>query len=131
LADPTVQTLWNAVLMYDLLPAGFSNRQLRAHLAQLLGLPEASLTQGRMSYYLRRLRLHGLIHRIPKTHRYRLIDFGLRTTLFCTRSCARIFRHGLGTVSPAASPIPSPLPRRFNKLEQEINSWAHPAKMVA
>jgi hypothetical protein len=32
-----VQALWNAVLMYDLLPAGFSNSQLRAHLAQLLG----------------------------------------------------------------------------------------------
>ena len=26
LADPTVQALWNAVLMYDLLPAGFPAR---------------------------------------------------------------------------------------------------------
>src|SRR5258705_276575 len=57
-ADPTVQALWNAVLMFDLLPAGFSNSQLRTHLAQLLGQPAEILTQGCMSYHLRRLRLH-------------------------------------------------------------------------
>src|SRR5207237_7750740 len=85
IADPTVQALWNAVLMFDLLPAGFSNRQLRAYLAQLLGQPEQNLTQGRMSYHLRRLRLHGLIQRLPKTHSYRLTDFGLRMAMFCMR----------------------------------------------
>jgi hypothetical protein len=131
LADPTVQALWNAVLMYDLLPAGFSNRQLRKHLAQLLGRPEESLTQGRMSYHLRRLRLHGLIHRIPKTHRYRLTNFGLRAAVFCTRTYTRIFRRGMGMALPATSPVPSTLLRCFDKLEQEINSWVDRAKMVA
>jgi hypothetical protein len=131
LADPTVQALWNAVLMYDLLPAGFSNRQLRAHLAQLLGRPEESLTQGHMSYHLRRLRLHGLIHRIPRTHRYRLTNFGLRAALFCTRTYARIFRRGMGMALPATSPVPSTLLSCFDKLEQEINSWVDRAKMIA
>lgn len=131
LADPTAQALWNAVLMYDLLPAGFSNRQLRTHLAQLLGQPEANLTQGRMSYHLRRLRLHGLIQRIPKTHRYRLTDFGLRTAVFCTRAYARIFRHGIGMVLPTTSPVPNPLRRCFDQLAQQINSWVDQAKMVA
>lgn len=130
-ADPTVQALWNAVLMFDLLPAGFSNRQLRAHLAQLLGQPEESLTQGRMSYHLRRLRLHGLIQRIPKTHRYRLTSLGFRTTVFCTRSYARIFRPGLGMVLPTACPVPGSLRRTFDKVEQEINAWIQQAKMVA
>jgi len=130
-ADSTVQALWNAVLMYDLLPAGFSNRQLRAHLAQLLGQPEENLTQGRMSYQLRRLRLHGLIQRLPKTHRYRLTDFGLRTAMFCTRSYARIFRQGFGLVLPAACPVPGSLRRSFDKVEQEINAWVEHAKMVA
>jgi len=131
LTDPTVQALWNAVLMYDLLPAGFSNRQLRTYLAQLLGQPEENLTQGRMSYHLRRLRLHGLIRRIPKTHRYRLTNLGLRTTMFCTRAYARIFRHGLGMVLPATSPVPNPLLRSFDKLQQEINSWVDQAKLAA
>jgi hypothetical protein len=130
-ADPTVQALWNAVLMFDLLPAGFSNRQLRAHLAQLLGQPEDNLTQGRMSYHLRRLRLHGLIQRVPKTHRYRLTDFGLRTAMFCARSYARIFRQGFGLVLPAACPVPGSLRRSFDKVEQQINAWVEQAKMVA
>jgi hypothetical protein len=131
IADPTVQALWNAVLLFDLLPAGFSNRQLRAPLAQLLGQPVANLTQGRMSYHLRRLRLHGLIQRIPKTHRYRLTDFGLRTTVFCTRAYARIFRNGMGLSLAATSPVPNPLLRTFNKLEQEISAWVDQAKLAA
>jgi hypothetical protein len=131
LADPTAQALWNAVLTYDLLPAGFSNRQLRAHLAQLLGQPEENLTQGRMSYHLRRLRLHGWIQRIPKTHRYRLTDFGLRTAVFCTRAYARIFRHGIGMVLPTTSPVPNPLRHCFDQLAQQINSWVDQAKIVA
>jgi DNA-binding PadR family transcriptional regulator len=33
---------------------------------------------GQITYDLRRLRLHGLIERIPKTHRYRITAKGLR-----------------------------------------------------
>jgi len=93
-ADSTVQALWNALLTFDLLPAGFSNRDLRLNLVGLLGRPLDHFTQGRMTYQLRRLRLHGLIARIPKTHRYRLTSFGLRTALFCTRIYNRILRPG-------------------------------------
>jgi len=130
-ADPTVQAICNAVLVFDLLPAGFSNRQLRAHLAALLGQPLETLLQGRMSYHLRRLRLHGLIERIPKTHRYRLTGFGLRITMFCTRVYARILRPGLGMVLPAASPVPNPLLRSFDKLTEQIHAWADQAKLAA
>jgi hypothetical protein len=130
-ADPTVQALWNAVLMFDLLPAGFSNRQLRPHLAQLLGQPEENLTQGRMSYHLRRLRLHGLIQRVPKSHRYRLTDFGLRTAVFCTRAYARILPPGLGMLLPATSPVPNPLLRSFEQLTQQIHALIDQAKLAA
>lgn len=57
---------------------GFSNRDLRSNLATLRGQPIDQFTQGRMTYQLRRLRLHGLIEQIPKTHRYRLTSFGFR-----------------------------------------------------
>jgi hypothetical protein len=43
----------------------------------LLGKRADEISPGRMSYELRRLRLHGLIERLPKTHRYRLTDEGL------------------------------------------------------
>jgi hypothetical protein len=131
LADPTVQALWRAMLLFELLPAGFSNRQLRTHLAQLLGLPVEQFTQGRMSYHLRRLRLHGMIERIPKTHRYRLTDFGLRTALFCTRAWSRIFRTGLGMTLPAASPVPNPILRSFDQLTAQIHAWVDHAKLAA
>ena len=38
------------------------------------------------SYQLRRLRLHGKIERIPRTHRYRVTDAGVGTALFFTRT---------------------------------------------
>jgi len=33
----------------------------------MLGIDPSAMTPGRMTYDLRRLRLHGLIERIPKT----------------------------------------------------------------
>ena len=52
---------------------------LREHLAPLLGQKPSQLTPGRITYDLRRLRLHALIERIEKTHRYRITAKGLRT----------------------------------------------------
>jgi hypothetical protein len=130
-ADPMVQAIWNALLLFDLLPAGFSNHELRSNLAALLGQPVEQFTQGRMTYQLRRLRLHGLIERIPKTHRYRLTSFGLRVTLFCTRTYARILRPGLGLALPTTSSLPCSLRRSFDKLEQEVNSWVDHARLAA
>jgi hypothetical protein len=130
-ADPMVQAIWNALLVFDLLPAGFSNRDLRNNLAALRGQPVDQFTQGRMTYQLRRLRLHGLIERIPKTHRYRLTDFGFRVAVFCTRTYARILRPGLGFVLPTSSSFPTPLRRSFDKLEQEVDAWVQQAKLAA
>ncbi len=130
-ADPMVQTLWNALLLFDLLPTGFSNRDLRRNLADLRGQPVHEFTQGRMTYQLRRLRLHGLIERIPKTHRYQLTDFGFRSAVFCTRTYSRILRPGLGLVLPATSSLPCSLRRSFDKLEQEVTAWVNHAKLAA
>ena len=47
-----------------------------------------------MTYDLRRLRLHGRIERIPRPHRYRPTETGLRTALFFTRTHARLLRPG-------------------------------------
>jgi hypothetical protein len=130
-ADPQVQALWNALLLFQLLPAGFSNRNLRQNLAALLGQHPKEFTQGRMTYQLRRLRLHGMIERIPKSHRYRLTPFGLRTAWFFTRTYSRILRPGLGNILPQLSCSHTPLRRCFDKLDQEVNSWVHKAKLAA
>ena len=45
----------------------------------MLGIKPSQLTPiRRITYDLRRLRLHGLTERIPKTHRYRITPKGLR-----------------------------------------------------
>src|SRR3954453_12700997 len=83
--DAGVLALLSALLVFRLLPRGFSNRELKEHVAPLLGEDPGALTQGRMTYQLRRLRLHGLIERQQGTHRYAVTDLGLRVALFFTR----------------------------------------------
>ena len=87
--------IWNALLIFDRLPTGFCNRDRRNNLAELLGQPVEQFTQARMSYQLR-LRLHGLIERIPKTHRYRLTSFvfsvAFRLSLFFCKNAASLRR---------------------------------------
>jgi hypothetical protein len=64
-----VQALFTALCLFAPQPRGFTNKELRPLLAQLLGCPQKQMTQGRMSYDLRRLRLHQIIQRIEKTQR--------------------------------------------------------------
>src|SRR4029077_15570286 len=89
-ADPIVLALLSALLVFRLLPRGFANRELRDHWAPLMGRNAPHITPGQMTYHLRRLRLHGLIERLPKSHRYRVTDQGWRTALFCTRIYNRV-----------------------------------------
>jgi hypothetical protein len=96
--DERVQSILAVILMLFLQFEGFRNRQLRSLLAQRLGLPEAEIKAGRITYELRRLRLHGLIERIPKTHQYRLTPKGLATALFYQRLYARMIRPVLSII---------------------------------
>jgi len=130
-AEARVQALFQALVMFRLLPMGFSNRDLRAHLATMLGLDPATMTQGRMTYDLRRLRLHGLIERMPKTHRYRVTDTGLRSALFLTRAYARILRPGLSMVMPDEIQSSHQLRVQFDKLERVMDQWVANEKLAA
>lgn len=122
-ADPMVQALYSALLVFHLLPRGFSNRELRNHWAPLLGKTPQSITPGQMTYHLRRLRLHGIIARVPKSHRYRLTDAGWRTILFCTRSYNRLLRPGLAQIIPPEATPGTTLRRRFDQLDAAIAQW--------
>lgn len=118
--EPMVQALFNALLVFRLLPRGFSNRELRDHWAPLLGQMPQSITSGQMTYHLRRLRLHGLIERVPKSHRYRVTDQGWRTILFCTRCYSRCLRPGLAQIIPDEALPDTNLRRRFDQLDEAI-----------
>src|SRR5215831_18224495 len=73
------QALLSAMCVFRLLPRGFTGRDLRHHLAPLLGTTAEAMTSGQLSYDLRRLRYHGFIQRIPRTHRYRVTSAGSGT----------------------------------------------------
>jgi hypothetical protein len=129
--DPRVQALFSALVLFCLLPRGFTNRDLRQHLAPLLGLAPSHLTAGRMTYDLRRLRLHGLIERLPGTQRYRVTALGLRTALFFTRTYARLFRPGLARILPAAPSGDEALRPYFDDLEAALDRWVEHAQLAA
>ena len=129
--DPRVLALFCALVMFRLLPAGFTARDLRQQVAPLLGLPPEAVSPGRMTYDLRRLRLHGLIERQPKRHRYRVTDSGLRLALFLPRLWARTIRPGLAIVMPDAAANDGALRTAFEKLEQAMDHWCAEAKLAA
>jgi hypothetical protein len=119
--DPRVQALFSALVAFRLLPQGFANPELRVLLAPLLGLTPDQLTPGQMTYHLRRLRLHGLIQRIPNTHRYQVTDFGWRVAFFFTRTYARLLRPGLAAIVPQTPLLNNRLQLRFVQLERALN----------
>jgi hypothetical protein len=129
-ADVNVQALFSALLIFRLLPRGFSNRELRDHWAPLLGQQAHDINPGQMSYHLRRLRLHGVIERIPRTHRYRVTDSGWRTALFCTRCYSRILRPGLASIIPEDAVDDLPLRRRFDELDAAIECLIQEQKLA-
>jgi hypothetical protein len=129
-ADVTVQALFSALLVFRLLPRGFSNRDLRDHWAPLVGKSAQDITPGQMTYHLRRLRLHGLIERLPKSHRYRLTKQGWRTALFCTRCYNRVLRPGFGQVIPPEAADETTLRHRFDQLDAALDHWLETQKLA-
>ena len=130
-ADPRVQALLHVLLLFLLVQGTFRHHDLREHLAPLLGQKPSQFTPGRITYDLRRLRLHGLIERIPKTHRYRITAKGLRTALFYTRLYDRSLRTGLAIISPAATNPTVPMAKSIRAAETAINNWYDQTKLAA
>jgi hypothetical protein len=130
-ADAQVQALFSALLVFRLLPRGFSNRELRDHWAPLVGKTSQSITPGQMTYHLRRLRLHKLIERLPKSHRYRVTDQGWRTILFCTRCYNRVLRPGLAQLIPEEAEPKTKLRHRFDQLDEAIDQWLADQRLAA
>ena len=68
----------------------FHNRDLRALVADLLGVSSEEYTAIQMTYNLRRLLLKWLIFRPPKTHRYFLTPHGWKVARMFTRLETRV-----------------------------------------
>ena len=128
--DLRVQSLMHGLIPFRLLVDGFRCADLRQHLAVLSGREPASISQGAITYQLRRLRLHGLIERVPSSFRYRVTEFGLRVALFFTRTYNRILRPGLALALSSLRAIDAPLKRAFDKLDTELKLWIDQAQLA-
>ncbi len=61
-----------------------------------------------MSYDLRRLRGHGLITRVPGTHRYQITDTGLHHAMLLTHIHTRLLQPGLAALTDPDPPHYAP-----------------------
>ena len=129
--DARVQAMLSVLVLFSFQLRGFTNQEMRALMAQLLGLDPAKYPAGRMTYDLRRLRLHDLIQRIPKSHRYEVTPTGLRIALFFSRTYARLLRPKLAEIMPAGPPGNSSLRAAFDHLQAEIDRCCQEQKLVA
>jgi len=119
--DPTVHALFNAILEFRMQANGFANRDIREQLATLLGIDPEQITLGRMTYNVRKLRLHGVIRRIPGTHRYQITQQGLRLALFYTRFQARVIRPGLSYIMAGATTPKPDAANPFERLQRAVD----------
>ena len=126
-ADP----LLHALILFRQIADGFRSADLRHHLATLSGRDPEAISQGAVTYQLRRLRLHGLIERLPNSFRYRVTAFGFRAALFFTRAYNRILRPGLAAALPGLRAISAPLKRAFDKIDTEVTEWINNAQLAA
>lgn len=126
--DPRVMALFQAITGFTHLPRGFRNRDLRPNVEGLLGRPYSS---AQMTYDLRRLRLKGLIHRIPKTHRYTATTYGLKVAFFYGKLYLRILRPNWAALLPDDDRLPRPLRAALEQLDREIQNIYREAALVA
>ena len=130
-ADARVHALWHAIILFRQLAEGFRSADLRHHVAALSGRDPNTISQGAMTYQLRRLRLHGLIERLPNSFRYRVTDFGFRAALFFTRLYNRLLRPGLAAALPTLRAVDGPLKRAFDTVNAQINVSIKQAQLAA
>jgi hypothetical protein len=131
LTDPRALALLTVLCIFRLLPHGFTNAGLRRHLAPLLGTTPELMTSGQITYDLRRLRLHGLIQRVPGTFRYQVTDTGLRCARYLTRLHDRLLRAGLTQLTDPDPPAPAALRAADRAYQAAIDDLTQQAGLAA
>ncbi len=128
LAQARTRALLAALLIFRLLPRGFTNRDLRQLTAELRGL--SAITTGQITYDLRRLRSHQLIERIPRTHRYHVTSTGLHTAMILTRIHDRVLPAGVAEPTQTTG-LPSKLCTAATAYQAAIDDIIRDAGLAA
>lgn len=131
LGDRRAHALLQALLVFRLLPNALGNRDVRELLAGLLGKNPGDISAGQVSYDLRRLRAHGLISRIPGSHRYQTSDRGLHHAMLITHIDTRLLQPGLAQLTDPNPPAPSPLRAAARNYQQALDQLTQKAGFAA
>jgi hypothetical protein len=121
--DSRAMALAGALCMFVNAVTGFTNASLRGQVAGLLG---RDYSRNQMSYDLRRLRLHGLVERIPHTNTYRVTSDGIRVALFYTKLSERLLEPLLGADQP---PAPLELRRALSTIDRMVADYVTNARI--
>ena len=122
--DPRVQALTGALCTTMLAVTGITNKSLRALMTALLD--GIDYTTNQASYDLARLRLNGLIDRVPGKNRYRLTSDGLRFAIFYTKIHDRLLRPLLAADQP---PAPPPLRNALRTIDTHVTHYIDAARL--
>ncbi len=120
--DPRVMALFLALTLFTNLVNGFRNRELRAHVADLLETQTYCYTVSRMTYDLKRLRLKGLIARHPGTNRYFLTPYGWKVARLFSRLEARVFRPALSAFNESLAALPPGLAEALKEVDAQFDN---------
>ena len=123
--DPRVQALAGTLCTTMLAVTGITNKSLRALMTGLLDGIDYSTNQA--SYDLARLRVNGLISRIPGRNRYRLTDDGLRFAIFYTKVHDRVLRPLLAPDQPQTPP---PIRKALRTIDIHITETIDRARLL-
>ncbi len=125
--QPRVMALLLALTLFQHLIDGFHNRDLRALVADLLGVTQKEYTASQMTYDLRRLRLKGLIFRPPKTHRYFVTPYGWKVARLFSRLDARVFRPAVAMFTGNDAVLPFPLRASLDRVDAQLDQLIYEA----
>jgi hypothetical protein len=122
--DPRAMALTGALCCFIHAVAGFTNHSLRGLVA---GLLERDYSTSQMTYDLRRLRLHGLIQRIPHSHTYTLTPDGTRVAVFYTKVHSRLLRPLIAAADQP--PAPPELRRALATIDRVVRDYTDHARL--
>ena len=123
--DVRAMALAGALCMVVNAVTGFTNRSLRGQVAGLLG---TDYSTNQMTYDLRRLRLHGVIERLPGTNTYRITAEGIRIAVFYTKLRERLLGPLLDADQPPAT---IELRRALTTIDHAIADYVTNARLGA
>jgi hypothetical protein len=121
--DPRVMALTGALCQTLLAATGFTNKSLRALIAGLLG---SDYRANQMTYDLRRLRMAGLIRRLPHSNRYTLTPDGTRIAIFYTKVYNRLLVPLTAADQPQA---PTELRSALSTIDNHVRNYIAHARL--